>query len=230
MTGRSTSADIVALREDLSRRFRTIESELFVGDRKLSVMHPASADDLIDEKEFERDERLPYWADIWPSARVLASHIAQLPGKGRALLELGCGAGLVATASVIAGFRVCATDYYEDALRFTELNVAEETGLLPETRLVDWRKFPTDLGRFDLVVGSDVLYERIYGRLVAKAIDMTLARNGEAVIADPGRIAADEFVHATRERGLTLVAHDKVPYVDGAIRQTISLYRFRRGA
>jgi predicted nicotinamide N-methyase len=144
------------------------------------------------------------------------------------VLELGCGAGLVATVAAVAGFRVCATDYYEDALRFTELNVAEETGLVPETRLVDWRKIPTDLGRFDLVVGSDVLYERIYGRLVAKAIDMTLARNGEAVIADPGRIAADEFVYAARARGLALVSHERIPYVDGAIRQTISLYRFKR--
>jgi predicted nicotinamide N-methyase len=225
---RATSADIVALREQLSRRFQTIESELLVGDRKLSLLHPASADDLIDEKEFERDDRLPYWADIWPSARVLASYITQLPGKGRTLLELGCGAGLVATVAALAGFRVCATDYYEDALRFTELNVAEETGLVPETRLVDWRKIPTDLGRFDLVVGSDVLYERIYGRLVAKAIDMTLARNGEAVIADPGRIAADEFVYAARARGLALAGHERVPYVDGAIRQTISLYRFKR--
>jgi predicted nicotinamide N-methyase len=228
VSARSTSADIVALREELSRRFRTIESELFVGDRKLSVMHPASADDLIDEKDFERDERLPYWADIWPSARILASYIAQLPGNGRTLLELGCGAGLVATVAAVAGFRVCATDYYEDALRFTELNVAEETGLIPETRLVDWRNIPTDLGRFDFIVGSDVLYERIYGRLVAKAIDMTLSRGGEAVIADPGRIAADEFVYAARARGLALVSHERIPYVDGAIRQTISLYRFKR--
>lgn len=32
------------------------------------------------------------------------------------------------------------------------------------------------------------------------------------------------------ERGLTLVDLDQVPFVDGAIRQTISLYRLKRGA
>ena len=137
-----------------------MSSVLRVDDRELSLIHPANAEDLIDEAEFERDERLPYWADIWPSARVLATHVARLKGRGRSLLELGCGAGLVATSAALAGFRVCATDYYEDALRFTELNVAEHTGEVPETRLVDWRKLPRDLGRFDLVVGSDVLYER----------------------------------------------------------------------
>ena len=222
------ASEIGALREILGRRFRTIESVLIVGDRTLTLLHPESADDLIDEVEFERDERLPYWADIWPSARVLASYIARLDGRGRSLLELGCGAGLVATAAVLAGFRVCATDYYEDALRFTTVNVAEHTGQLPETRLVDWRALPTDLGRFDVVVGSDVLYERSYGRLVARAIDITLARGGEAVIADPGRIAAEDFIRDAGERGLRLAARETVPFVDGAIRQTIALYRLKR--
>jgi len=220
--------DIGALREVLSRRFRTIESVLQVDGRKVSVLHPANADDLINEADFVRDERMPYWADIWPSARILASYVVRLNGAGRSLLELGCGAGLVATAAAMAGFRVCATDYYEDALRFTAVNVAEHTGEVPETRLVDWRALPTDLGRFDLVVGSDVLYERAYGALVARAIDITLSRTGEAVIADPGRIAAEEFVRDAAVRGVRLVGHEQVPFVEGAIRQTISLYRLRR--
>lgn len=230
MSKAASSPEIGALRKRLARRFRTVESIVLVADRPLSMLHPASADDLIDEAEFEKDERLPYWADIWPSARVLASYIGRLEGRGRSLLELGCGAGLVATAAAVAGFRVCATDYYEDALRFTEVNVAAHTGQAPETRLVDWRQLPTDLGRFDFVVGSDVLYERAYGGLVARAVDITLTRRGEAVIADPGRIAAEEFMRDAGERGLALVELDPVPYVDGAIRQTINLYRLKRGA
>jgi predicted nicotinamide N-methyase len=223
-------SDIGALRKLLGRRFRTTESALQVDHHKLSILHPESAEELINEADFERDERMPYWADIWPSARVLAAYVVQLDGEGRSLLELGCGAGLVATAAALAGFRVCATDYYEDALRFTAVNVAEHTGEIPETRLVDWRSLPRDLGRFDYVVGSDVLYERQYGPLVARAVDITLRRNGEAVIADPGRIAAEEFVRDTAQRGLRLVEQQQRPYVDGAIRQTISLYRLKRGA
>lgn len=224
-----TSEELDALREELTRRFRTVESSLLVGGRRLTLLHPASAEDLIDERDFERDERLPYWADIWPSARTLADHVATLRGAGRTLLELGCGAGLVATSAVLAGFRICATDYYEDALRFTALNVAAHSGALPETRLVDWRALPHDLGRFDYVVGSDVLYERAYGKLVARAIDITLARGGEAIIADPGRIAAADFVRDGAMRGLRIVEHRQVPFAEGRIRQQINLYRLRRG-
>lgn len=218
-----------ALEKELTRRFQTVASTLEVGNRMLTLLHPASPEDLIDEADFERDERLPYWADIWPSARVLAAFIIEQRGRGRSLLELGCGAGLVATAAAVAGFRVCATDYYEDALRFTMLNVATNTGELPETRLVDWRALPTDLGRFDVVVGSDVLYERPYGELVARAIDVILARGGEAVIADPGRIAAGEFVKDTAKRGLRVAEQRRIPFADGAMRQQINLFRLRRG-
>lgn len=220
--------DVEHERAALEDSFRTSETRLCIADHELTLLHPASAEDLIDEADFERDERLPYWADIWPSARVLAAHIAQLPGAGRRLLELGCGAGLVATMASLTGYEVCATDYYDDALRFTRLNVAQHTGDEIETRLVDWRQMPTNLGRFDLVVGSDVLYERAYGKLVARAIDMTLKRDGEAVIADPGRIAAEEFIRDARERGLRLVARQEVPFVEGKFRQTIRLYHLRR--
>jgi ETFB lysine methyltransferase len=222
------SAEARALRDELTRRFRTVTSELCIGQRQITLLHPASPEDLIDEEEFERDERLPYWADIWPSARVLAEHLAGEPGRGRSLLELGCGAGLVATAAALAGFRVCATDYYEDALRFTALNVVTNAGSMPETRLVDWRTLPTDLGRFDVVVGSDVLYERAYGQLVARAIDVLLARGGEAFIADPGRIAVGQFVKDAADRGLFIAEQESVPFAEGSIRQQINLYRLRR--
>jgi predicted nicotinamide N-methyase len=225
---RKRLAELSALRTKLERRFRTVVSTLEIGGHSLALTHPASAEDLIDETEFELDERMPYWADIWPSARVLASYVARLDGARRSLLELGCGAGLVATAATLAGFRVCATDYYEDALLFAELNVRAHAERSPETRLVDWRRLPTDLGRFDLVVGSDVLYERSYGALVARAIDVTLAHGGEAVIADPGRIAATDFIRDARQRGLHLVAQEKIPFVEGPIRQQIDLYRLKR--
>lgn len=222
------SAEMQALRDDLARRFRTTESAVRIADRSLCLLHPESAEELINEADFEQDERLPYWADIWPSARVLASHVAGLDGRGLTLLELGCGAGLVATAAALAGFDVCATDYYDDALRFTAVNVAAHVGLPPRTRLVDWRQLPTDLGRFEYVVGSDVLYERPYGKLVARAIDITLKRGGEAIIADPGRIAAEEFIRDAGQRGLRLARREQVPFVEGSIRQTINVYWLKR--
>jgi ETFB lysine methyltransferase len=220
----SARSEVDAVAEDLERRFRTTRTVITAGPHTIEIMHPASPEDLIDEEDFERDERLPYWADIWPSAIVLARHVASMRGARRSLLELGCGAGLVAAAATLGGFEVTATDYYEDSLRFTRVNVMRNTGLDPPVRLVDWRNLPTDLGTFDLVVASDVLYEHQYGPLVAAAIARTLDPAGVAILADPGRIAAGEFVDVARERGLEVWTADRVRYAQGATEQTIDLY------
>jgi len=220
-----------ALRASLERRFRLASTEVDLGRFALSIVHPESSEELIDEAEFERDERLPYWADLWPSARVLARHVAQMEARERTLLELGCGSGLVAAAAARAGFRVTATDYYEDSLAFTRVNVGAAASAARyaalRTRLVDWRAFPDDLGQFDVVVASDVLYEHAYGPLVARAIARSLAPTGMAWLADPGRIAADAFVLEAKRLGLDAFTAERIPWTDGQVRQTIDLYLLR---
>jgi len=213
---------------ELRKQFDVVSTELPLGGRLVTIHHPRNADELIDEDAFAVDERLPYWADVWPSARVLAEHIVAMPVDDRRFMELGCGAGLVSVAAAMAGFEVTATDYYEEALRFTALNVLVNTGLLIETREADWRRFPHDIGRFELVVASDVLYEREYADLIASVLDRTLTGRGSAIVADPGRLAAPDFVEQCKERGMPAAILDRVPYEDGAIRQTIDLYEIRR--
>lgn len=213
---------------ELRKHFDVVTTELPLGGRLVTIHHPRNADELIDEDDFAVDERLPYWADIWPSARVLADRVVAMPVDERRFLELGCGAGLVSVAAAMAGFDVTATDYYEEALRFTALNVLVNTGVLIETREADWRRFPHDIGRFELVVASDVLYEREHAGLIASVLDRTLSGRGSALIADPGRLAAPDFVEQCKERSMPTAILDRVPYEDGPIRQTIDLYQVRR--
>jgi predicted nicotinamide N-methyase len=211
----------------LADRFALARRRVDVGGRAVEMLHPAHADALIDEAEFDRDERLPYWADIWPSSVVLAQRIASMPGGGRSLLELGCGVGLVAVAGVGAGFATTATDYDADALAFATANVRRATGMDLQTRVLDWRAVPADVGRYDVVVASDVLYEGRYPPLVAAAIARTLALEGEAIIADPGRLAAPLFPGELGPHGLELTARERVPYAEGTVRQTIELVTVR---
>jgi predicted nicotinamide N-methyase len=214
----------------LRRRFRVIETAVPIAGRTVSILHPESAEDLIDERDFDLDERLPYWAELWPSARVLAEEVRTMAGRGRSLLELGCGSGLVATAASLAGFTVTVSDYYEDALRFARVNVRRNGGGAASGLLLDWRNPPANLDRFDVVVASDVLYERPYGALIARVLDGTLAPRGLAVIADPGRVGRSEFVRALGPFGLRVIAQTDVVFRDGQIRQTIRLYEIARAA
>ena len=213
---------------ELGAQFDMARTDVMVAGREVRIHHPRNADDLIDEQAFVDDERLPYWADLWPSARVLAERVATMPVDGRRFLELGCGTGLVSVAAAIAGFDVTATDYYDEALRFTALNVLVNTGALIDTRIGDWRRFPHDIGRFELVVASDVLYEQPHAGLIAGVLDRTLTARGSAIIADPGRIAAPQFVDECKERGMPAAILDRITFEEGNIRQTIDLYEVRR--
>ena len=98
--------------DGLRARFDVVESDFDCGNRTFTLAHPRNSDVLIKEEDYVMDERLPYWADVWPSSRVLADHIVRQKGNGRSALELGCGSGLVACALAAAGYVVTATDYY----------------------------------------------------------------------------------------------------------------------
>ena len=226
MTEKPLFTPLESLRADLERRFRTTTRVVQIGGRDIDLLSPANADDLISEDDYVMDERLPYWADLWPSAQILAAEVRTMRLAGQRVLELGCGMGLVAVAATLAGGDVTATDYYEDAILFARLNVANATGETIATRMVDWSKMPADLGRFDVVLASDVLYEPRYAAMVAGALAATLVRGGEAIVADPGRIALPNFREECAALGLTTEG-DARPYAEGEIRQTITLWRVR---
>src|SRR5690242_19789373 len=61
---------------------------LWVVDRALDAIVAE-----VTQEEFERhDERLPYFAAIWPAAESLAVHLLTGPRlDGRRVLDLGCG-------------------------------------------------------------------------------------------------------------------------------------------
>jgi len=140
------------------------------------------------------------------------------------MLELGCGAGLVASAATLAGFSVTASDYYEDAIRFARVNAWHATRQPIETMLLDWRALPELMPRYEVVIASDVLYERPYAELVAKTLARTLADGGVAIVADPGRMATPAFIAACPTVGLQIERARRLPYEEGAVKQTIDLY------
>lgn len=218
-----------ALDDALSRVFVLAEDaiEVGVGDsaRRFVLRKPANADHLISEADFVMDERLPYWADLWPSSRVLAGALLTHAGHSKRLLELGCGLGLDTVAAMTAGYAVTATDYYEDALHVTRMNARHNVGHEPTVRMVNWRHWPSDIGQFDVVIAADVLYEREYATLVAQCIARALAPDGEAWVADPGRLALPDFLEQLEPAGLVLQGKTVVPFEEGAVKQQVQLLR-----
>jgi ETFB lysine methyltransferase len=209
---------------ELERRFVVAHSRVPMPGGSVNMMHPENTDALISEEDMVRDDRLPYWADIWPSSRILARAVAVEAGAGRTLLELGAGLGLVSIGAMRAGYDVLASDYYDDALLFVRANAWRTLKREPRTRMIDWRDLPLDLPVADRVVAADVLYEDRYPPLVANVIARTLAPGGLATIADPGRPMVEQFFELLPAHGLRLRDTESVSYDELPAKQTIRLH------
>ena len=174
-----------------------VEEFVPLGPWPLAVLRPRDSEALLDERAFEHEEFLPYWADLWPSASVLARVVARRSLRGARVLELGCGLGVVSIAAARAGGRVLATDWSRDALAFTARN-AERNDARVETLRCDWARPHAVLARapWDLVLASDVLYERRNVDLLLGLLPRLAGSRGEVWIADPGRPPAELFLDA----------------------------------
>lgn len=229
----------------LERRFVLAEQPVELPLGRVVLEKPSDPDDLISEADFAKDDRLPYWADLWPAAIVLAGFLEQRamsdgtsaggPGGGPTprALELGCGLGLVTIAAMRSGYDVLATDYYADSTLLTARNALRVVEREPALRMVDWRALPDDLGTFDVVLAADVLYEKVYAPLVAEAIKRTLAPDGFALVSDQGRVALGLFLEEAIRRGLTArIVHFETrptdpPAPEGSAIHAITIYELR---
>jgi predicted nicotinamide N-methyase len=166
-------------------------------DGELRLLQPAEAAEIPDDHQVEWAPLAPYWSVLWRSGMALARELAAEDLRGKRVVELGCGLAAPSIAAARGGAEVIATDGDIDALGLVERNAAEN-GVELETAKIDWAD-PDELverGPFDLVLASDVLYER---PSVAMLLELLPRLGPVAWVADPGRPAADAFMeHATR--------------------------------
>ena len=158
--------------------------------------------DIITEEEFKKDEQMPYWAELWPSALAFAEYILDNPSEfhHKKILELGCGLGLVGIVCTYVKGKVLFTDYEPMALKFTKKNFQRNFKRNALTKLIDWRQDSFD-NRFEIIVASDVLYEKRLIRQILIVYNKALRNNGSAYISDPNRKFSPNFFTLAEEDG-----------------------------
>ena len=171
-----------------------IDEEVEIGRVRLRIRRPREPDALIDEREFDRDEFMPYWAELWPSARALAHEVERSAVDGASVVELGCGLGLPSLVAAALGARVLAVDWAADAIRLLDENAARN-GVDVEAAVADWRDAGALVARapWDLVLASDVLYE---ARNVEPLLALLPRLADTVLLAEPGRPHASAFFEA----------------------------------
>lgn len=135
----------------------------------------------------------PLFGMIWPAGLALAEEMTRFPVAGLRLLEVGCGLGLVSLILQKRRADITASDNHPLAEEFLRHNA--ELNQLPPIRYRDapWAAANPELGQFDLIVGSDVLYERDHPALLAGFLERHATPSARILIADAGRGYRGQF-------------------------------------
>lgn len=212
-----------------------VRETVLLGQHTFHLDRPGNPD-LFDHPAvraaFARDEYIPYWAELWPAARMLAKAVLAEPWEKypepREAVEVACGLGLAGIAALSRGLRVTFTDIDALAVEYAAANARLNGFRDFGTGVLDVREPPPGL-QAGILLGSDLLYEPRMVEPVVAFLGAVLAPTGVALIADPDRISARPFRHHCREAGLAVETAFARAGSPGGDRVKGSVYRITRG-
>lgn len=169
---------------------------------KLETIHGQGADlqlrSLLDRQQFydplgeaEREgissSAWPIFGLLWPSGRVLAHAMLTYEFGGKRILELGCGLALASLVVHRRGGDITASDCHPLAADFLLENLALNQLPAMKYQTGNWSRINPLLKRFDLIIGSDVLYDRGQPEVLSQFIALHAQPDAEVLIVDPDR-------------------------------------------
>jgi predicted nicotinamide N-methyase len=200
-----------SLYQYFSRKYKLNKITLEFGKLEIFLLYISDVDQLLDdlialgpEAEAVKDEQLPYWADIWPASIALSNYIFKESDliKKKQILDLGCGAGLSGILATFLGAEVTINDYQQEALRLSEMNWLLNVKKPPKTLLMDWRNSEMD-EKYDIILASDVVYEKRFFHALVKIFDRNLSDEGKIILSEPNRTIARDFFPLLEKNNFT---------------------------
>lgn len=183
--------------EEYSIRTMHLEIEKF----KIHLTVVDNPDELLDrllakgmDHEDVREERVPYWAQLWPSSIALGRHLIKnnLVAPAESVLEIGCGLGLTGITAGLLGGNVTLSDYLPEALHFAQINWAQNLEQPARLLQLDWRD-PNPALAANLILAADIAYESSAFPYLASAFQSLCLPGGRILAADPSRSSAPIF-------------------------------------
>lgn len=200
------------MKDKLNYRYETLE----IGDLDIHIRS------LRDIQQYQDDDNKALDAGIndtlwsisgvlWPASFVLATIMERRELKQLKILEVGCGLALASIVLKVRGADITATDNNPVVQDFlaenSRINQCSEISF----KQADWKdEVATSNERYDLIIGSDILYEREHPHDLCRFINMKAKENCEVIIVDPKRGNKNKFTKIMHENNFIYSQDDEV--------------------
>ncbi len=148
---------------------------------------------------------------LWPSGSRLAERMALRPvNADERILELGCGLGLASLVGHRRGANITASDCHPLAGEFLRENLRLNQLSPMSYQHGHWgqhaaqQQDPAVSSKFDLIIGSDILYERDEQGDLANYIHQHMEDHAEVWVVDPNRGNRAHFHRNMAAQGFAL--------------------------
>ncbi|MDO3384452.1 histidine kinase [Gilvimarinus sp. SDUM040013] len=152
----------------------------------------------------------PIFGVVWPSSLVLAHFMLEHDTGAKRVLEVGCGMALSSLLLNKLNLDITATDYHPQAQIFLDRNSLLNGDPKISFEQADWANNTDQLGLFDVIIGSDILYEDEHIALLAEFINAHANASCEVIIVDPGRGRKSKFSTHMRTFGFSSTQREPI--------------------
>lgn len=144
------------------------------------------------------DEKMPYWAELWPSAMALSQFIATKENdffQEKKVIEIGAGLGLpsIVTAKLFPSAIVTVSDYLVEAVDFSKKNGNRNQLNNINYKCFDWREINHD-DSYDIILAADIAYDKEAFPYLVPTFKRLLSKNGMVLLSEPNRGFAQAFL------------------------------------
>lgn len=147
-----------------------------------------------------------HWAlfgQVWGSSLLLAEYMSSYSLSGQRVLELGCGLalpGLVLHARIAD---VVVSDWHPECESFLRENL-RLNGLGPlRFEDIDWTGTNSQLGTFDVIIGSDIIYEPEHPTQLIEFFERHGSQAFEVILVGPRRRPTGTMAQKLLEHGFS---------------------------
>lgn len=189
--------------------YETREQDVSVGRLSFRLKTLKDRNQYFDpEKKAEKagvsPSNWPLFGQLWPASRVLAQAVKNITIENKRILELGCGLALPSLVLKQRGANITASDRHPMSQQFLQRNLALNGSSNIPFEQISWEQPDPEIGQFNTIIASDVLYEQNHADLLAHAIEKLATPQAKMLLTCPGRGYRNRFARLMKAQGFSL--------------------------